>query len=402
MRMAKLLNIFFFIKNFQHKMDTNNSEFPFSFQSLLISNKNFEETMKILEIRGEKIQNFTWTQQENLNSSDLIKILNFLPNLEEFYFNFNNKIYFNDEILEKSREILKFTEEKIKNLKLRKIFISTNEIFSISKFFALFLPKNSIFDLTFNIFSDKPRKICENFFKTQKMIKKLKISFFENFESLKFLELEELILLEKFELENFKKVLETQKNLKILKMKSFEINDEKFFEEIFKLSKLEILKIKFKSFKNVENMINLKNLKKIYFEGNFDLKFIEKFSNLKLKFLEKLILLNSHETFDFPSEIFSNFNENFPNLKTLKLKSKQKLNSFAKFLPNLEKLFVDYENLKFLEIQEFDTEISSHKIKSLEINLNFIDEEFCSENLTNIFEIFPNLESFKVKNGKKL
>lgn len=318
-----------------------------------------------------------------IKASDLVEILNFLPNLIELELDIDKEI-----ILDESEK--KIECESLESLKIFK----SEKCESITKFLANYLKENSIKNLTFDHF--EIQKIYFGFFESQKSIKFLKTPRLENFHSLKFLKLEEIFLNENFKFEDFKIISESQKSLKILKSVTHQSCNEEIWSEICKISSLEILSFNVREVKSGEKLENLKNLKelKIHF-ATFNRTFLNNFVNLNLNSLEKL---EFHTHMEIPGEIWENFNKNFPNLKFLMVNATQKLNFYAKFLPNLKELWINYGDTNLTQIIEFDLKFSNFNLKKLKINFMLCQKpsNLTFEYLNEIFKIFPNLRDLEI------
>lgn len=110
---------------------------------------------------------------------------------------------------------------------------------------------------------------------------------------------------------------------------------------------------------------------------------------IKFEFLEELILEGEIGEL-IPADIFTVF----PNLKILTTSTTQKTDAFAKFLPKLENLSINYSNLENFKFCELDSEFVHENLNTLHILS--LDGNFCAifEEFLKIFKIFPNLEFF--------
>lgn len=294
---------------------------------------------------------------------------------------------------------LKLDKELLKNLKSLQITAEFGEIF---EFFTSIMEENS---LTECVIEFKPKnepstaiikKIFHNFFAKQKSVKKLEIDINPNYilSGLKLLNLDELIITFKDD-KTLKSTIKNQQKIKRLKINRANFGNE-ILKEICKLSNLEALSLSFRydrpAIDDWEILNELKNLKELKFdEIYFGTSFFRKFRSLKMDSLETLKLDRKAS-----KKFLKRLAENFPNLKDLEAGYWElKLNLFAKYFLNLEKLLVRSDDIS--HIVAINKRISHENLRELTLDSISNDTlDRVEENFLEIFRMFPNLSSFEV------
>lgn len=383
------------------------------YESIKLSCLTYEDVFEIVKACGKETKNFHWSIDENFlieesknkpkrrkidNETKIVELLNKMPMLERFTFD-TDRIEDDD---------FKFDEVDMKNglnlpnLKALHILVWNFENLStIFGFFNKVLRTNSITEYSHEIadveeeLSRKTEKIMREFFTRQKSIKNVSMTRSDH------MLFADILELEKFEFgdlewltDDFSEIsdlLRKQPKLKAFKFNGPELVD--FIDALGELKHLEVVELHTSEWdENLQKLKNFKNLKEFWLDGgepNFFFNLLqEKHENLqKLSFDKQSncrTCIGCGETL-----------ENVPNLTFLRVFMNQKLNTFAKFLPKLEELYLNFGR-NFSKIIEFDTGIVNKSLKKLDLRFyeNLLDNV---EEILEIFQIFPNLEELKIE-----
>lgn len=369
-----------------------------------------KQVKTFIEAYGSDVEEFciSGIDQNKVTSSELIELLNLMPRLEFFGYN-SYEIKVEETSKCKNSKRIKLSDE-LKLPKLQSIHAIPSS--SVLEFFTNFLPPNSIVEFSCNKWcSNTTLNDLRKFFKTQKSIKRIETDREEVYKALDVLKVEEIVVqynVDKIQL----------KNLPALKSIKFgTLCNMKTFKEICKLQNLESLHINgnndsyelsdldFKLLVNLKKLKKLKNLREGF--KNFNLNQNIKWNSTSFEFMQELIIpWNKIDT----TEVL----ECFPNLKSLRVQTSLKLNSFAKFMPKLERLRVfyrktedddadydddsDFEYERRIEVFEVETGIVHENLKDLIIEMNEVADFWeYGEEFLELNEVFPNLELFMLK-----
>lgn len=141
---------------------------------------------------------------------------------------------------------------------------------------------------------------------------------------------------------------------------------------------------------------NLTNLKYLIVNPDVHIglpfSFLKEFRYLKCESLENLEFFSNNSAGCTPT-FLEDISKNLPNLKNLDINTLTKVNFFAKYFTNLERLSLSYcefcDETSFIEI---DTGIVHERLKDLKLRFpHSIPQE-----ILEVFEIFPNLEYFEL------
>lgn len=198
------------------------------------------------------------------------------------------------------------------------------------------------------------------------------------------------------------KIFESQINLKYLKVIGDDIAkiDDDAFEVISSIKTLESLDIplnevdtnsKEKYFKNI---LKLQNLKTFSFRCNA--RFIREFCNSSMfQHLKELDLSSPDEI--LLDEIFATFNENFPRLQSLSIRSPMALNHLSKVTSTfksltsllIENIFYGYVSITQLNFNHFSINSNLKKLSIINHDRKVL---ICSNDLIKLINFIPNLQ----------
>lgn len=335
-----------------------------------------------------------------MTSSDLIEVLNSMPNMEKLELTFHTKLKLEkgENQLANQKRVKLSDTLRLPNLKILNINVEYDP--NVFEFFAQFLPENSIIELhskaneAGGYFRRNLHEAICKFFAKQKSIKKVKVLGKELIKALDLISPEDLQIPNKTFC-SFN--IQCQPQLRSLRVHEC---SKEFFEEICKVTNLESLEIKEPSRGlDINLMQNLKSLKKVrcgkLFQrlGNYHRSNLAPWTS-RFEFLEELEL-STKFLLKTPEAL-----ECLPNLKVLQINTSLKLNVFAKFLPQLEVLKVVFEHAQ--ELFEVDTGIVNENLKILFVNIRGDVCNFwkIAENFLEFTEILPNLEVLRLKMKK--
>lgn len=377
-------------------------------EKISVVDQKIENIHRVIKVYGKNVTTFHWENSGTYKISfkELISTLNMMKSLKQL--NLSMWIEIDD-----FRDV---AELKLKHLSSLELEFCSKEF--VELFMLKILPKNTLETLKLKhlrSFGD-----FKEIFVSQNSIKNLILTgvYFGFEDALKSLKLEKFInITDDFDkqLPNVRKFLHSifasQLDLKHVELadkfsSNNQVIDDEVFEKISQLSSLETLSLSLDGITQIGGLQNLKNLKDLQLRLSIrkSLDVFRQFTEIKLNSLEELTLSINY---DLPSEIYITFAENFPNLKALRISclTHHKINMFVKFFKNLESLEIKFgENyakanavvVDFNEIFEADTGIFHYNLKKIDFNfeetkkINFND-------FLEMLEMFPNLESLKVK-----
>lgn len=197
---------------------------------------------------------------------------------------------------------------------------------------------------------------------------------------------------------NLAEIIKLQPNLTTLKITTDKETeyDEKVFEEIVKLNKLESLDVPFLRRFNAEKIMELRqlrHLKKLSVSCNDDC-----LQNLIFTSLPSLQELDVNlEEINTPPNFVEHLAQNMPNIKSIKFRGAlvtSFLNKFPLFYPNLESLWLINVESFFVSILNLQlADMVNFKLKHLFIVNHDRKVVLCTNDLIRFIKMFPKIET---------
>lgn len=356
------------------------------FESIYMMFASADEIKNFIEVCGRNAKEFDWTFIENLTSLDVIEVLNLMPKLEtiSIHNGYAIKLIETEDFLNKQSKI------NLSLPKLHRLEISSTNLF---EFFAKFLPKNQIVELSFDlrwVYIDDLSPLRALYAAQKDSIKRVSFTNVAGaLEPLEILTLDELSVNDLLEDSDDKIFFKLQPQLKILNIGGY---DDEIVERLHDFENLENLTLgNCLTFTDFNSILKVKKLKKFkVYEP------LKNFSYGDLRWISNVY--ENLEELDLPFYdwiIHAEVLESFPNLKVLNVRTSLKLNSFAK-LSKLENLNLNYESKRDIELFEVDTgtQIVHQNLKVLKLNGDVKNFWRAAANVSELYELFPNLEKF--------